>query len=134
MTIKKLYWRQNIFTIPRAWKEMFLECEDNISDLIIKEYYLIKKHQIYFLEKRNSRELCNKQLLPYVEKPTAQTHFKKKIHNPELEWKYIYALPRRVTINTNLPIIQYKLLRNILHLIEIFYKFGKKYPDFARFA
>ena len=34
-----------------------------------------------------------------VEKPTAQTYFEKKFQNPELEWKDIYTLPRRVTIN-----------------------------------
>ena len=33
---KKFYWRQIIHEIPLAWKEMFLECGNNISDLIIK--------------------------------------------------------------------------------------------------
>ena len=40
---KKFYWRQIIQAIPHCWKEMFLECGNNISDLIIKEYHLIKK-------------------------------------------------------------------------------------------
>ena len=39
------------------------------------------------------------QLLLSVKKPTAQTYFEKKFQNPELEWKDIYTLPRRVTIN-----------------------------------
>ena len=43
---KKFYWRQIIHRIPRAWIEMFLECGDNISDLIIYKHHLIKKHQI----------------------------------------------------------------------------------------
>ena len=34
--------------------------------------------------------------------------------NPELKQKYIYTLPRCVTINTILRIFQYKLLQNIL--------------------
>ena len=42
---RKIYWRQ------------ILECGNNISDLIVEEYHLIKKHQIYCLEKLNSREL-----------------------------------------------------------------------------
>ena len=54
-----------------------LECGDNISDLIINEHHLIKKHQIYCLEKLNSRGLYNMQLLLNVEKPTAQTYFLK---------------------------------------------------------
>ena len=32
--------------------------------------------------------------------------------------RYIYTLPRRVTINTNLSIFQYKLLHKILHINE----------------
>ena len=40
--------------------------------------------------------------------------------------RYIYTIPRRVTINKNLRIFQYKLLHNILCLNEILYKFGKK--------
>ena len=72
---------------------MFLECSDNISDLIINEHHLIKKHEIYCLEKLNSRELYNIQLILNVEKPTAQTYFEKKFKILELEWKDIYTLP-----------------------------------------
>ena len=39
---KKFYRRQIILAIPRAWKEMFLECGNNISDLIFNEHHLIK--------------------------------------------------------------------------------------------
>ena len=52
----KLGW-QIIHAIAGAWKEMFLECGDNSNDLIINEHHLIKKHQIYRLEKLNIREL-----------------------------------------------------------------------------
>ena len=79
---------------------MFLECGNTISDLIINEHHLIKKYQIYCLEKLNSGELYNMQLILKVEKPTAQTYFEKQFQKPELEWKDIYTLPRRVTINT----------------------------------
>ena len=82
---KKCYWRQIIHPIPCAWKEMFLECGNNISDLIINEYNLIKKHKFYCLEELNKRELCNMQLIPKVEKPTAQTYFEKNFQNLELE-------------------------------------------------
>ena len=59
------------------------------------------------------------QLIVNVEKPTAQTYFEKKFQNPELEWKDIYTLPRRVMINTNLCIFQYKLFHNIFYLNEM---------------
>ena len=41
------------FYCHRAWQEMLLECGNTISDLVIKEHHLIKKHQIYCLEKLN---------------------------------------------------------------------------------
>ena len=53
---------------------MFLECGNNINDLIIKEHHLIKKHQFYYLEKLN-RGLYNMQPILKVEKLTAQTYF-----------------------------------------------------------
>ena len=93
---KNSYWRQIIHAITCAWKEIFLECGSNISDLIINEHLLIKKHQIYCLGKLNSRELYNMQLILKVEKPTAQTYFEKTFQNPDLEWKDTYTLPRRV--------------------------------------
>ena len=101
---KNFYWRQTNHAIPGAWKETFSECGNNINDLIIEEHHLIKKHQIYCLEKLNSRELYNMQLILKVEKPTAQTFLEKIFQNPELEWKDISTLLRRVTINTNLRI------------------------------
>ena len=125
---KKFYWKQIIHAIPRAWKEKFLECGDNISDLIINEHHLIKKHQIYFLENLNSRDTL--QLILNVEKPTALTYFEKNFQNLELEWKDIYTIPRLVAINTNLRIFRYKLLHDILYLNEMLYKFGKRYPHF----
>ena len=76
---RKCYWRQVIHEIPCAWKEMFLECGENINDLIIDEHHLLKKHQIYCLENLNSRETYD-----------MQTYFEKKFQKPELNWKYIY--------------------------------------------
>ena len=94
--------------------------------VVIISVILLLTHQISSLEKLNSRELYNIQLILNVEKPTAQTYLEKKFQNTELEWKEICTLPRRVTINTNLRIFQYKLSHNILYLHEMLYKFGKK--------
>ena len=66
---------------------MFLECGNNINDLIIKEHQLIKKHQIYCLEKLNSRELYNMQLILKVEKPIAQTYFEEIFKTPNWNGK-----------------------------------------------
>ena len=69
-----------------------------MSNFIINKHHLIKKNQIYCLEKLISREIYNMQLILKEEKSAAQTDF----HNPE--WKDIC-----VTINTKLLIFQYQL-------------------------
>ena len=57
------FWKQIIHTNSHPWKEIFLECANNISNVIINKHHLIKKHQIYCLEKVNSGEICNMQLI-----------------------------------------------------------------------
>ena len=53
------YWVQIIHRIHSVWEEMLLECGNNISYLISNKHHLTEKHQIYCLEKLNSRELYN---------------------------------------------------------------------------
>ena len=54
-----------------------------------------------------------------LEKLNAQTYSEKDFQNSELEWKDVYILPRRVTINTNLRNalqISKKVIPNLLFL------------------
>ena len=74
---RKFYWIRIIHTVSSVWKEMFLACGNNISNLIINEHHLIKKHQIFCLEKPNNRELYNMLLILQVEKCIAQTYIEK---------------------------------------------------------
>ena len=46
--------------------------------------------------------------------------------NLQCDWKDIYLLPRKVTIDTKLRIFQYKLLSNILYLDKHLFMFRKK--------
>ena len=46
---KRIYWRQIIHTILFAWKEIFLECGDNISDLVINEHQNASKDIKYIV-------------------------------------------------------------------------------------
>ena len=61
--------------------------------------------------------------------------FREKFSKPWIKMeRYIYTLPRRVTINTNLRIFQYKVLHNILYLNKMLYKFGKKVSPLCSFC
>ena len=50
-------------------------------------------------------------------------YFEKLFPNKEIEWKCKYLILRRVTIDTNLRIFQYKVLNNVLYLNEKLFKF-----------
>ena len=58
-------------------------------------------------------------------KPTSQTYFENLFSNFNLDWKSIYLLPRRVTLDTNLRMFQYKLLNNVLDLNKMLFRFRK---------
>ena len=58
-------------------------------------------------------------------KPTSQTYFENLFSNFKPDWKSIYLLPRRVTLDTNLRMFQYKLLNNVLYLNNMLFRFKK---------
>ena len=62
------------------------------------------------------------------EKPTSQSYYEKLLETTNLNWKEIYILPRKFSIDTNLRMFQYKTLNNILLLNKLLFKF-KKVPS-----
>ena len=58
-------------------------------------------------------------------KSTSQTYFENLFLNLNPDWKSIYLLPRRVTLDTNLRMFQYKLLNNVLYLNKMLFRFRK---------
>ena len=74
-------------------------------------------YQIYSLTKCNSKELYSPQASLNDSKTKSQIYFEKLVQNnnkKKIEWKCIYLLPRRVTIDTNLRIFRYEILKNVL--------------------
>ena len=60
------------------------------------------------------------------ELPTSQKYFCHIFPNLQVEWKEIYLLPRKVSIDTYLRMSQYKILNNILYLNKQLFIFNKK--------
>ena len=58
-------------------------------------------------------------------KPTSQTYFENLFSSFKPDWKSIYLLPRRVTLDANLRMFQYKLLNNVLYLNNMLFRFKK---------
>ena len=55
--------------------------------------------------------------------PTSQNYYNIKFNDHNLDWKSIYLLPRKVTLDSHTRIFQYKILNNILYLNEKLFKF-----------
>ena len=57
--------------------------------------------------------------------PTSYTYFENIFSNFKPDWKSIYFLPRRVTLDKNLREFQYKFLNNVLNLNNMLFRFKK---------
>ena len=63
-------------------------------------------------------------------KPTSHIYFEKKFDSKELDWRFIYTLPRKVTTNTYLSSFLCKVLNNILYMNEKRFVFGLSTTSF----
>ena len=125
---KKFYFKryQIIHTIPSSWKLTLLNDNGNGKNLEYSSHHLIKNNQILALEKLIPKELYSLSIFLKTEIPTSHKYFIRLFPNLQCDWKDIYLLPRKVTIDAKLRIFQYKLLNNILYLNKHFFMFRKK--------
>ena len=83
---------------------------------------MIKQHQIFPLNKLNSTTLYEILIDASKIKPASQTYFENLFPNFNPDWKSIYLLPRRMILDTNRRMFQYKLLI-VLYLNNMLFKF-----------
>ena len=121
----KFQWMQLIHALPKPWREGLKLIEGNeINNLFIQDHHLIKRNNVYILEKLNSRELYNMQMALKYTKQVSQSYYENKFPQLEYDWRKIYTLPRIATCDSNLRVFQYKLLNNILYLNKALFRFG----------
>ena len=118
-------YNQIMHSIPKSWKDAFIVNSEIIKNLIFEGHHLIKNHQIYCLNKLNSKEIYNILIESTDSKPSTQIYYKFFFQNSNLDWKTIYMLPRIVTKDSRLQVFQYKLLNNVLYLNKMLFKFEK---------
>ena len=116
---------QIIHALPILWKEILRNYTESINNLVIPDHHLIKKYQILSLNKLNSTTLYEILIEVNKIKPTSQTYFENLLSNFNLDCKSNYLLPRRVTLDANLRMFQYKLLNNGLYLNKMLFRFKK---------
>ena len=94
-------------------------------NLCISDHHLIKKNNLYCLNKLGSRELYQIQISEKYEQPTSQLYYERYFNKFDFDWKLIYLLPRMITVDTKLRVFQYKILNNILLVNKMLFKFRK---------
>ena len=104
-------------------KEAISMHDGSLENLLIQNQHLIKKKQILCLTKLNSNELNKIQITIKYKKPTSQLYSEKIFKNFNLDRKTIYLLLRIATVDTTIRIFQYKLLKNVLLLNKMLYRF-----------
>ena len=98
------FWIRLTNAIPKSWKKE-LRRNNRIPDaLSVYDYHLIKENQIYSLDKCNSKELHRPQIFLNNSKTRSQLYFEDLFQIKDIDWKHVYLLPRRVTMDTNLRI------------------------------
>ena len=113
-------WRQIISSIPKTWKKVLKE---NQSDLVLLDHQLLKNNPTLGIE-INSKEIYSIIISSKVNIPISRIYFEKKFPLYNFQWKDIYTLPRKVTINAYFRSFQYKMLNNILYLNKKLHTFG----------
>ena len=74
----------------------------NLINLAIQDYDIIKKHQLLGLNKLDSKELYNIQVLANFFKATSQAYFENVFAGHIFEWHKMYILPRIVTADSRI--------------------------------
>jgi len=131
---KKFFWMQLIDAIPKAWKTAISNDKGNAKNLTIYDHHIIKRNQVVSIIKLDSKELYSVPVYFADSKPTAQIYFDNLFCEVNLDWKNIYLLPRKTTVDTRFRVFQYKILNNILYLNKALFKFGKTSSPLCSFC
>ena len=115
---------QLVNVIPSNWKNNLKYSDTFSQNLILLGHHLVTSNSLFSIEKLEPREFYCIISSSRNKKPTSQIYFEKKFDSKELDWRVIYTSPRKVTTNTYLRSLQYKILNNILYLNENLFVFG----------
>ena len=123
---QKFSWVQLIHALPKTWKLTVCNDKGNAKNLALFDHHLSRNCHIYCLQKLTSKELYQLKIDFNPCLPTARSYFETYFKNTDFDWKNIYLLPRRITVDTYMRMFQYKILNNILYLNKMLVRFGIK--------
>ena len=106
---------QLINAIPLNWKTI-IKHNCSSANLLLLNHHLIKKNNLISLNKLHCQELYDVLVYTSPDQPTSHVYFENLFREQELNWKEIYILPRKVSLDCNVRSFQYKVLNNVLYL------------------
>ena len=80
--------------------------------LCIFDHHLIKKNNLYCVNKLGSRELYQMQICEKYKTPTLQLYYEGYFNNIDFYWRSMYLLSLMVAADTKLRVFQYKIPNN----------------------
>ena len=80
-------------------EKILQENQGDSSNLVLLDHQLLKDNRTLGTEKMNFKEVYSIIISSKVNIPTPRTYFEKKFPLYNFQWKDIYTLPCKVTIN-----------------------------------
>ena len=104
------------------------------GDLLLFNHHLIKKNNLISFGKLYCRKLYNILVYTSPQKTTSQIYFENLFCEQELNWKEIYILPWKVSLDCNVRLFQYKVFSNVLYLHKKLFIFEKSPSSLCSFC
>ena len=103
-------------------------------NLLLLNHHLVKRNNLISLDKLHCPELYN--ILVYISphKPISQIYFENLFREPDLNWKEIYVLPSKVSLDFYVRSFQCKVLNNVLYLNKKLFIYGKSSSPLCSFC
>ena len=119
-----------IKSIPRTWKDILKhqENENDLSGLISLEGL---EGTLY--SKLSSKAIYKALVAKVFQRPSAQDTIQKRTDR-NIDWKKVYMIPRKCTIDSHTRIFQYKILNNILYLNDRLFKMNLVESEMCSFC
>ena len=105
-----------IDTIPVAWRQSLkMNGYVNKRPIVLQDQIqLVINNKDVLIDKALSKSIYREIISGLVTPPTAQLRYNESFDNVCLEWEQIYSLPFKVTLDTKLRELQYKVLNRYL--------------------
>ena len=116
-----------IDAIPAPWRQS-LKMNGYVNKrpfVLHDQIKLVLNDQDVLIDKALSKSIYRELISGLVTLPTAQLRYNESLYNVCLEWKEIYSLPFKVTLDTKSREFQYKVLNRYLVTNTFLKKIGK---------